>query len=131
MQAQKRPFVYNPYSRTICLNSERSEQFLVTECFFNLFLEVSQIYQIRTIRIQIGKILGFRNMQEKLEKDNSCLGDDTILSIFWMKLSLWDEILFEVSKWTFWSWKWDILQFKKEMLQLYSTCYQCIKIGWK
>ena len=30
-------------TRTICLNSERSEQFLVTECFFNLFLEVSQI----------------------------------------------------------------------------------------
>ena len=24
-------------------NSERSEQFLVTECFFNLFLEVSHI----------------------------------------------------------------------------------------
>ena len=24
-------------------NSERSEQFLVTECFFNLFLEVPQI----------------------------------------------------------------------------------------
>ena len=24
-------------------NCERSEQFLVTECFFNLFLEVSQI----------------------------------------------------------------------------------------
>ena len=30
-------------TRTICSNSERSEQFLVTECFFNLFLEVSQI----------------------------------------------------------------------------------------
>ena len=29
--------------------------FLVTECFFNLFPEVSHIYQIRTIRIQIGK----------------------------------------------------------------------------
>ena len=28
---------------TIYLNSERSEQFLATECFFNLFLEVSQI----------------------------------------------------------------------------------------
>ena len=28
---------------TIYSNSERSEQFLVTECFFNLFLEVSQI----------------------------------------------------------------------------------------
>ena len=40
---------------TIYSNSERSEQFLVTECFFNLFLEVSHIYEIRTIRIQIGK----------------------------------------------------------------------------
>ena len=33
-------------------NSERLDQFLVTECFFNLFLEVSHI---GTIRIQIGK----------------------------------------------------------------------------
>ena len=30
-------------TRTIYSNSERSEQFLVTECFFNLVLEVSQI----------------------------------------------------------------------------------------
>ena len=30
-------------TRTIYLNSERSEQFLVTECFFNLFLELSHI----------------------------------------------------------------------------------------
>ena len=30
-------------TRTIYSNSERSEQFLVTECFFNLFLEVSHI----------------------------------------------------------------------------------------
>ena len=30
-------------TRTIYSNSERSEQFLVTEYFFNLFLEVSQI----------------------------------------------------------------------------------------
>ena len=28
---------------TIYSNSERSEQFLVTECFFNLFLKISQI----------------------------------------------------------------------------------------
>jgi len=28
-------------TRTIYSNSERSEQFMVTECFFNLFLEVS------------------------------------------------------------------------------------------
>ena len=30
-------------TRSIYSNSERSEHFLVTECFFNLFLEVSQI----------------------------------------------------------------------------------------
>ena len=33
-----------------------------------MFLEVSQIIEIRTIIIQIGKKLGFRNMQENLEK---------------------------------------------------------------
>ena len=31
-------------TRTIYSNSGRSEQFLVTECFFNLLLEVSQIW---------------------------------------------------------------------------------------
>ena len=36
-------------------NSERSEQCLIIECFFNLLLEVSYIWWIRTIRIQIGK----------------------------------------------------------------------------
>ena len=30
----------------ICLNSESSVHFLVTECFFNLYLEVSQILSI-------------------------------------------------------------------------------------
>ena len=30
-------------TRTIYSNSERSEQFLATECFFNLFLEVYHI----------------------------------------------------------------------------------------
>ena len=30
-------------TRTICSKSERSEQFFVTKCFFNLFLEVSHI----------------------------------------------------------------------------------------
>ena len=42
-------------TRTIYSNSERSEQFLVTECFFNLFLEVSHIQKIRKIRIHFGK----------------------------------------------------------------------------
>ena len=40
-----RPRICNFFeiSRTIYSSSERSEQFLVTECFFNLFLEVSQL----------------------------------------------------------------------------------------
>ena len=33
----------------------QTEQFLVTECFFNLFLEVSQISKNITIIIQIGE----------------------------------------------------------------------------
>ena len=42
-------------TRTIYSNSESSQQFLVTECFFDLFLEVSHIYQTRTIGIQVEK----------------------------------------------------------------------------
>ena len=42
-------------TRTIYSNSERSEQFSIAECFFNLFLEVSHVQQIRTLKIQIGK----------------------------------------------------------------------------
>ena len=37
-------------TRTIYSNSERSEQFLVTECFFNLFLEVFQMYIRKGLR---------------------------------------------------------------------------------
>ena len=41
-----RPRIFKNFeiTRTIYSNSERSEQFLVTECFFNLFLEVSQTW---------------------------------------------------------------------------------------
>ena len=53
---------------TIYSNSERSEQFLVTECFFNLFLEVSQLWKIRTIIIQIGKIIGIKKSAGKVRK---------------------------------------------------------------
>ena len=42
-------------TKTVFSNSERSEQFLKTECFFNLFLEVFQTEYMRTIRIQIGE----------------------------------------------------------------------------
>ena len=40
-EAESREF--SKFLRSIYSNSERSEQFLVTECFFNLFLEVCHI----------------------------------------------------------------------------------------
>ena len=42
-------------TKTTYSNSERSELFLVTECFFNLFLEVSHIYTtIGIVRCTLG-----------------------------------------------------------------------------
>ena len=41
-----------------CLNSDSSEQFLVTECFFNLFLEVSQIKKLEQLELKLEKIIG-------------------------------------------------------------------------
>ena len=54
-------------TKTIYSNSERSEQFLVTECFLTSswrFLRSNKLEQLEFI---LEKILGFRNMQEKLE----------------------------------------------------------------
>ena len=46
-------------TRTIYSNSEWSEQFLVTECFFNLFLEVSQICnRLEQLEFKLEKIIG-------------------------------------------------------------------------
>ena len=56
-------------TRTIHSNSERSDQFLVTECFFNQVL------------------LGFRNMQEKLE--NIISGENLVIpTIVWLLLGI-------------------------------------------
>ena len=52
-------------TRTIYSNGERSEQFLVTECFFNLFLE--GFSDLINYNSNWKKMLGFRNMQEKLK----------------------------------------------------------------
>ena len=63
-------------------NSERSEQFLATECFFNLCLEISQISKNRRIITQIGKkLLGLRNLQEKLENSSYCLAKVTFTKV--------------------------------------------------
>ena len=42
-EAEGREFANFEIPRTVCSNSVRSEHFLVTECFFKLFLEVSCI----------------------------------------------------------------------------------------
>ena len=55
-------------TRTIYSNSsERSGQFLVEECFFNLLLEVLMSIKSEQLEFKLETILGFRNMQEKLE----------------------------------------------------------------
>ena len=41
---------------------------MLTECFFNLFLEISHINKLEELELKLEKLLGFRNMQEKLEK---------------------------------------------------------------
>jgi hypothetical protein len=46
-------------TRTIYSNSERSEHFLVTECFFKLLMEVSHILE---------KIIGIWKQAEKVRK---------------------------------------------------------------
>ena len=43
------------FTRPIYSNSESSEQFLVTECFFNLFLEVFSYLSNETMKTQNGK----------------------------------------------------------------------------
>ena len=69
-------------NRTIYSNSERWEQFLKQNTFFNLFLEVSQIEYIRTTRIPIGiqKHAGKVWKSLKGEITCSCSNSSRILS---------------------------------------------------
>ena len=48
-----------------CSNSERSEQLLVTECYFNLIC--TYLINWNNQNSNWKQIFGFRNMQEKLE----------------------------------------------------------------
>ena len=51
---------------TINSNSERSEKFWLTECFFNLLFLISN--KLEQLEVKLEKKIGFRNTQEKLEK---------------------------------------------------------------
>ena len=53
--------------RTICSNSERSEQVLVTECFLTCSWWFLILKKLEKLEFKLGKKMGFRNMPEKLE----------------------------------------------------------------
>ena len=58
-EAEGREFAKNfEITRTICSNSERSEQFVVTECFLNLFLEVFRSNKLEQLEFKLEKIIG-------------------------------------------------------------------------
>ena len=54
--------------RTIYSNSERSEQGLVTEFFLTCALRFLISNKSGELEFKLEKLLGFRNLQEKLEK---------------------------------------------------------------
>ena len=45
-------------TKKVFSNSERSEQFLKTECFFNLFLRFLRINTCEQLEFKSGKIIG-------------------------------------------------------------------------
>ena len=55
-------------TRTIYSNSERSKQFLVTECCLTCSGRFFMSDELEQLEFKLEKILGFGNMQEKLEK---------------------------------------------------------------
>ena len=57
-------------TRSIYSNSERSEQFLVTECFFNLFLEVFIPNKLEQLEFILEKIIGIQKHAGKVRKNN-------------------------------------------------------------
>ena len=54
-------------SATIYSNSEKLEQFLETECFFTSSWRFLISNKLEPLEFKLKKILGLRNMQEKLE----------------------------------------------------------------
>ena len=55
-------------TRTIYSNSERSEQFLVTECFLTCSWRFLRSNKLEQLEFKLEKLLGFRNKKENLEK---------------------------------------------------------------
>ena len=71
-------------TRTICWNGETSEQFWVTECFFNLFLEVSQTkYELE---FKFEKIVGIYKDAGKIRKFYSYLEMNICISEWCAKM---------------------------------------------
>ena len=66
--------------RTICSNRERSEQFLVFLTCSWSFLSYDELEQLE---FKLEKLLGFRNMQEKLQNV-----DVSPITVFFLKIYL-------------------------------------------
>ena len=58
---------YFEITRTIHSKSERSEQFLVTDCFLTCSWRFLISNKLQQLEFKLENLLGFRNMQEKLE----------------------------------------------------------------
>ena len=82
-------------TRTIYWNSERPEQFLVTECFFNLILEASQTWDILK-QLKLEKNIGIEKHAGKVRKTilHYC-SLECCLQVRWKSLTffLWWQLL--------------------------------------
>ena len=62
------------------MKGQNNFYFLVTECFFNLFLDVYNLLdKLEQSEFKLEKIMGFRNMQEKLGKYEYLQGQVNLL----------------------------------------------------
>ena len=66
----RRPRIFKIFeiNRNIYSKRERSEQLLVTECFLTCSWRFLKFDKLEQLEFEFEKILGFRNMQEKIEK---------------------------------------------------------------
>ena len=57
-------------TRKICLNSERSEQFLVTECFLTCFWRFLVSNKLEQLEFKLEKTIGIEKHAGKVRKKN-------------------------------------------------------------
>ena len=68
MEAERREFSKFPRSLKKFIYLVKGQTNCWNKTFFNLFLEASQILYMEQLESELEKILGFRNLQEKVRK---------------------------------------------------------------